>query len=45
LGGNLLHWMEVLAILKCHDHAIRSLQNLLRWLMVCHLNYTHDACH
>jgi hypothetical protein len=45
LGRNLLHWMEALAILKCHDHTIRSLQRLLGWLVVCHLNYARDTCH
>jgi hypothetical protein len=35
LGKHLLHWMEVLAILKCHDHTIRSIDNLIKWLQVC----------
>jgi len=43
LDRHLLHWMEVLAVLDYHDHTIRSLQNLLRWLEVCHLFYALDA--
>jgi hypothetical protein len=35
LCRHLLHWMEVLAILKCHDLAIQSLVNLLEWIQVC----------
>jgi hypothetical protein len=36
LGRHLLHWMEALAVLKSHGNTIRSLQNLLDWLRVCH---------
>jgi hypothetical protein len=35
LAKHLLHWMEVLAILKSHDHTIRSIRNLMEWLQVC----------
>ena len=35
LAEHLLHWMEALAILKCHDHTIRSIDNLMKWLRVC----------
>jgi WD40 repeat protein len=35
LAKHLLHWIEVLAILKCHDHTIRSIDNLIKWLRVC----------
>ena len=35
LCRHLLHWMEVLALLKHHGNTIRSLQNLLDWLQVC----------
>lgn len=35
LDEHLLHWIEALAILKCHDETIRSLQNLLNWVQVC----------
>ena len=35
LDKHLLHWMEVMAILKCHDHTIRSIDNLMKWLQVC----------
>jgi hypothetical protein len=35
LDKHLLHWMEVMAILKCHDHTIRSIDNLMKWLRVC----------
>jgi hypothetical protein len=36
LVNHLHHWMEVLALLKSHDHTIRSIQNLIQWLRVCH---------
>ena len=36
LCRHLLHWMEALAVLKSHGNTIRSLQNLLDWLRVCH---------
>ena len=36
LVKHLLHWMEALALLKFHDHTIRSIQNLMDWLQVCH---------
>ena len=32
---HLLHWMEALAILNSHDHTIRSLHNIMKWLQVC----------
>ena len=35
LDKHLLHWMEALAILKSHDHTIRSIPNVLNWLWVC----------
>jgi hypothetical protein len=35
LDTHLLHWMEALAILKCHDLTIRSIDNLMKWLLVC----------
>ena len=35
LEKHLLHWMEVLAILKSHDHTIRSIPNVTKWLQVC----------
>jgi hypothetical protein len=35
LAKHLLHWMEALAILKSHDHTIRSIHNLIEWLRVC----------
>jgi hypothetical protein len=44
LGQHLLHWMEALAILKCHDRTIRALENLLRWLQVCHGTCLLDDC-
>jgi len=34
LCQHLLHWMEVLAILKCHELTIRTLKNLLGWIQV-----------
>ena len=34
LVKHLLHWMEALAILKSHDHTIRSIRNLMKWLQV-----------
>ena len=35
LRKHLLHWMEALAILKCHDHTIRLIDTLMQWLLVC----------
>ena len=35
LDKHLLHWMEVMAILECHDHTIRSIDNLIKRLRVC----------
>ena len=35
LDKHLLHWMEVMAILECHDHTIRSIDNLMKRLRVC----------
>ncbi|KAF8729839.1 hypothetical protein AX14_005937 [Amanita brunnescens Koide BX004] len=32
LVKHLLHWMEALAILNSHDHTIRSIHNLMKWL-------------
>ncbi|KAF8712430.1 hypothetical protein AX14_013105 [Amanita brunnescens Koide BX004] len=32
LVKHLLHWMEALAILNSHDHTIRSIDNLTKWL-------------
>ena len=34
LVKHLLHWMEALAILNSHDHTIRSIHNLMKWLQV-----------
>ena len=34
LDKHLLHWMEALAILKSHDHTIRSIRDVLNWLRV-----------
>jgi hypothetical protein len=45
LVKHLLHWMEALALLKCHDHTIRSTQNLIEWLRVCHLICIIGTCH
>ena len=45
LVKHLLHWMEALALLKCHDHAIRSIQNLIEWLLVCHPICIIRTCH
>jgi hypothetical protein len=35
LVKHLLHWMEVLAILKSHDRTIRLIHDLIEWLRVC----------
>ena len=35
LEKHLLHWMEAMAILNCHDDTIRSISNLMEWLQVC----------
>ena len=35
LVKHLLHWIEALAILNSHDHTIRSIHNLMKWLQVC----------
>ena len=35
LVKHLLHWMEALAILNSHNHTIRSIDNLMKWLRVC----------
>ncbi|KAF8667760.1 hypothetical protein AX14_006302, partial [Amanita brunnescens Koide BX004] len=32
LVKHLLHWMEAMSILNSHDHTIRSLHNLIKWL-------------
>jgi hypothetical protein len=45
LVKHLLHWMEALAILRCHDHTMRSIQNLFQWLRVCRLICIICACH
>ena len=34
LVKHLLHWIEALAILNIHDHTIRSIHNLMKWLQV-----------
>ena len=34
LVKHLLHWMEALAILNSHNHTIRSIHNLMKWLQV-----------
>jgi hypothetical protein len=36
LDQHLLHWMEVLAVLKNHSNTIQSLEKLLEWLPVGH---------
>lgn len=33
LGKHLLHWMEAMAILKSHDRTIKSIDNLMKWLV------------
>ena len=33
LGKHLLHWMEAMAILKSHARTIRSIDNLMKWLV------------
>ena len=43
LRQHLLHWMEVMAILKCHDVTIRSLRNLLKWIQVGYLIRLQEA--
>ena len=43
LRQHLLHWMEVMAILKCHDVTIRSLRNLLKWIQVSYLIRLQEA--
>jgi hypothetical protein len=43
LCQHLLHWMEVLAILKCHDLTIRSLRNLFGWIQVSYLVCLQEA--
>jgi hypothetical protein len=45
LVKHLLHWMEALALLKCHDHTIRSIQNLMEWLRVCRPVRIIGPCH
>ena len=35
LAKHLLHWMEAMAILELHDHTIQSIDNLMKWLLVC----------
>ena len=44
MSRHLLHWMEALSVLKSHSNTIRSLQNLLEWLQVCHPTQLLDAC-
>ena len=44
LVKHLLHWMEALALLKCHDHTIRSIYNLANWLRVCPPTCIIGAC-
>ena len=43
LVKHLLHWMEVLAILKFHNHTIRSIDNIMKWLRVCPAIYVMEA--
>jgi hypothetical protein len=45
LAKHLLHWMEALAILKSHDHTIRSIHNLIEWLRVCPQICIIGTCH
>lgn len=45
LSKHLLHWMEVLALLKCHDRAIISLQHLIRWVKVRCLSWGIGTSH
>ena len=35
LVKHLLHWMEAMAVLNCHDDTIRSIHDLKEWLRVC----------
>ena len=42
---HLLHCWEILALLKCHDHTIRSIQNLIEWLRVCRPLHIIGTCH
>ena len=42
LDKHLLHWMEVMAILKCHDSTIRSIDNLIKWLRVRPMSIKED---
>ncbi|KAF8735858.1 hypothetical protein AX14_001364 [Amanita brunnescens Koide BX004] len=39
LEKHLLHWMEVMAILKYHDSTIRSLHDLIDWLQKLSRNF------
>ena len=45
LDKHLLHWMEVMAMLKCHDLTIRSIDNLMKWLQVCSPLCITEALH
>ena len=45
LEKHLLHWMEVMAILKSHDRTIRSVDNLMKWLRVCPLICIMETFH
>ena len=45
LVAHLLHWMEALSLLKCHDHTIRSIQTLMKWLRVCHPIWVIGTCY
>ena len=35
LVKHLLHWMEAMAILNCHDRTIQLIDKLMKWLQVC----------
>ena len=43
LREHLLHWMEVLAILKCHDLTIQLLKNLFGWIQASYLVFLQEA--
>ena len=45
LDKHLLHWIEVMAILKSHDCTIRSIDNLIKWLQVCSPIYIRGNFH
>ena len=35
LVKHLLHWMEAMAILNCHERTIQLIDKLMKWLQVC----------